>query len=99
MLSMSLRHAAALSLVLGCAAAGRADDDFDRSPINYSSARPDNLVTRLQKQIDAGQVKLPFADEFGYLPAVLKGLNVPTSSQMLVFSKTSLQRDRISPLT
>jgi hypothetical protein len=95
---MSLQRAAALSLVFGCALAARADD-FDRPPINYSSAKPDNVVTRLQKQIDAGQVKLPFADEFGYLPAVLKELRVPTSSQMLVFSKTSLQRDRISPRT
>src|SRR5438270_9270322 len=74
-------------------------EDFDRPPINYTTGKADNLVTRLQKQIDAGQVKLPFADEFGYLPAVLKELHVPTSSQMLVFSKTSLQRDRISPRT
>jgi hypothetical protein len=98
MLLMSVRHAAALAVLLGCTAVLRADD-FDRPPINYSSAKPDNFVTRLQKQIDAGQVKLPFADEFGYLPAVLKELNVPRSSQMLVFSKTSLQRDRIAPRT
>jgi len=88
----------AVSAVLGLAVAGRAED-FDGPPINYSSATPENVVTRLQKQIDAGQVKLPFADDFGYLPAVLKELNVPVSSQTLVFSKTSLQRDRITPRT
>lgn len=86
---------ASLFVVLSAARA----DDFDRPPINYSSAAPDNAVTRLQKRIDAGEVKLPFTDDHGYLPAVLKEFKVPTSSQMLVFSKTSLQRDRIAPRT
>jgi hypothetical protein len=74
-------------------------DDFDRPPISYSTSRPDNIITKLQKRIDAGDVKLAFTDNHGYLPAVLKELKVPVSSQMLVFSKTSLQRDRISPRT
>jgi hypothetical protein len=87
-----------LSLAIGLAAVVRAED-FDRPPINYSTAKSDNLINRLQQRIDSGEVKLPFADEFGYLPAVLKELKVPTSSQMLVFSKTSLQRDRIGPRT
>jgi len=95
---MSANRLAALSLVLGLAGLARAED-FDRPPINYATARADNPVTRLQQRIDSGEVKLPFADEFGYLPAALKELKVPTSSQMLVFSKTSLQRDRISPRT
>src|SRR5689334_2485261 len=94
---VTTRHAA-LFLAVGLAGFARADD-FDRPPINYSTAKTDNLVTRLQQRIDSGDVKLPFADEFGYLPAVLKELKVPTSSQMLVFSKTSLQRDRIGPRT
>jgi len=95
-----LPHRAILtaSAVLGLALAAPAED-FDRPPINYSSAKPQNVVTRLQAQINSGQVKLPFTDGFGYLPAVLKELNVPVSSQTLVFSKTSLQRDRISPRT
>jgi hypothetical protein len=91
------RHAAVF-LAVGLAGAAPAHD-FDRPPINYSTANTDNFVTRLQQRIDSGEVKLPFADEFGYLPAVLKELKVPTSSQMLVFSKTSLQRDRICPRT
>lgn len=94
---MTSRHLTA-GLLLGLAALARADD-FDRPPIRYSSARPDNAVTRFQQRLDAGEVKLEFTDEFGYLPAVLKELNVPPSSQMLVFSKTSLQRDRIAPRT
>jgi hypothetical protein len=74
-------------------------EDFDGPPINYSSAKPENVVSRLQQRIDRGDAKLKFTDEHGYLKAVLEELKVPVSSQMLVFSKTSLQRDRIAPRT
>ncbi|MCR9297115.1 MAG: hypothetical protein NXI32_30815, partial [bacterium] len=36
-------------------------------------------------------------EQYGYLTAVLEALDVPISSQTLVFSKTSLQLHRISP--
>lgn len=75
----------------------RAGDDFEKEPIRYSAAVPNNLVSQLQKRLDAGKAKLEFEDHFGYLRSVLKELQVPTSSQMLVYSKTSLQRNRISP--
>ena len=74
-------------------------DDFDRAPIRYSESKPANAITQLQKRIDSGEARLSFTDDHGYLPAVLKSLKIPISSQMLVFSKTSLQRDRISPRT
>jgi hypothetical protein len=74
-------------------------DGFEKPPINYKTAQADNVVTELQKRLDAGQAKLKFADDHGYLPALLKELNVPLSSQVLVFSKTSFQRERITPKT
>jgi hypothetical protein len=74
-----------------------ADDDFERPPINYSKAKPNNPIERMQEKIDAGKLQLPFHAERGYLSAVLNALQVPESSQVLVFSKTSLQRQRISP--
>jgi hypothetical protein len=42
---------------------------------------------------------LAYDRRFGYLPALLDQLQVPPASQLLVFSKTSCQRDRISPRT
>lgn len=75
----------------------KADDDFERAPIHYSKAKPNNAIERLQEKLDAGQVQLSFHAERGYLAAVLKALQVPESSQVLVFSKTSLQRQRIGP--
>jgi hypothetical protein len=76
-----------------------AADDFDREPINYSKATPENVVSQLQRRLDAGQVRFDFDERRGYLRSVLRALNVPESSQMLVFSKTSFQRQRIAPKT
>ncbi len=73
--------------------------DIERDPINYSTATPQNAVTRLQSRLADGSVKLTFEEDHGYLRAVLRELNISESSQVLVFSKTSLQRDRIAPKT
>ncbi len=70
---------------------------FDREPISYSSAPVDTPITKLQRQIDDGQVVLNFDRQHGYLKSVLDALEISTSSQMLVFSKTSVQARRISP--
>lgn len=74
-----------------------AQTSFEAEPINYYTAPVDDPVTRLQKQIDDGEVHLDWDAEHGYLPSVLKALGIPHESQMLVFSKTSLQQERISP--
>ena len=73
--------------------------DIERDPINYSAAKPRNAVARLQERLDAGTAKLEFEPEHSYLRSLLRELEVPESSQVLVFSKTSLQRERISPQT
>lgn len=62
---------------------------------------PDSLqldpIARLQIALDAGEVTLAHDTAWGYLPSLLEVLDVPTSSQGLVFSRTSLQTDRIAP--
>lgn len=78
---------------------GQAQDDFDREPIRYSAATPLNAVSRLQARLDAGELALQHAAPFGYLQSVLEHLEVSVSSQTLVFSQTSLQRQRIRPRT
>jgi hypothetical protein len=74
-------------------------DDFERDPIAYSRTSPDNCVTRLQERIDAGLSRPVFEKDRGYARWLLGELHVPQSSQVLVFSKTSLQRNRIAPKT
>ena len=73
--------------------------DFEREPINYATAPADNPISRLQSRLDEGSVHLSFDDRQGYLKSVLDALEIPVSSQTLVFSKTSLQRHRIAPRT
>jgi hypothetical protein len=90
---------ASLMLLAGYAAESTADDDFERPPIEYSSSRPDNCVSRLVERLTLGEQKLEYSRKQGYLPALLKALDVPISSQMLIFSKTSLQRSHITPRT
>ena len=92
-----LRSLAAIALCLTCG--WTSGQDFEREPINYESAPVDNPVSRLQARLDRGEAKLEFDDRVGYLKSVLRELDIPESSQMLVFSKTSLQRHRIAPKT
>ncbi len=73
--------------------------DYAEEPINYLKATPADAVAGLQTKIDSGEAQLKFDSKHGYLLSVLQALHVPVSSQMLVFSKTSFQRDRISPQT
>src|SRR5213594_3120260 len=54
-------------------------------------------IAELELKIRSGGVKLEFDAEHGYLASLLRNLKIPVSSQTLVFSKTSLQSERISP--
>jgi hypothetical protein len=71
----------------------------DHEAIQYSKAPVDDAVSRLQRRIDSGEIKLKSDDSFGYLRSLLRALDVPESSQVLVFSKTSFQAPRIAPRT
>ncbi len=58
---------------------------------------PNDPVARLQTQLDKGETKLDYSPQWGYLPSLLKHFGVNIDSQILVFSKTSFQADRIGP--
>ena len=72
------------------------DAFYERSPVDYEDGKEDNEVVRLQSKIDKG-LKIEFDYKHGYLPGVLKALNISQESQLLVFSKTSAHRRLISP--
>jgi len=92
------------ALVAGVVAlADRLEDTFyvplDDPAIQYAAPASDP-VARLEKQLESGETKLDYAPNgWGYLPAVLKQLGINTDSQVLVFSRTSVQSSRISPRT
>lgn len=70
--------------------------DFEAAPFHYSDTEPNNRVSRLLKNIQSGSVELTYTRSHGYLRSLLKALEIPESSQVLVFSKTSLQVEYIS---
>jgi hypothetical protein len=72
---------------------------YEEAPIRYGEMPGNGPVAKLQAKIDSGEVRLKFDAQHGYLPSLLQALDVPKSSQLLVFSKTSMQRTRISPKT
>ena len=65
--------------------------------LSYEKSKASDPIALLQKQIDDGSISLAYDKRHGYLPALLKVLKVPESSQSLVFSKTSFQRESIAP--
>jgi hypothetical protein len=90
----------AVALIAGAQAL---EDTFyiplDDPAIQYKSA-PNDPVGRLDNQLESGKTKLDYApNAWGYLPALLKQLGINVDSQVLVFSKTSIQTERISPRT
>ncbi len=71
--------------------------DFEGAPINYATAPVHDAVAVLQQKLDKDETSLNWDDDYGWLPSVLEQLDVAQSSQLLVFSKTSLQLRRIMP--
>ena len=89
----------AASLILVPASKLIAQVGYEKAPINYAQAQPSDSVQKLIEAIESGRVKLEYSSEHGWLPSVLEQLNISTESQLLVFSKTSLQLHKISPRT
>jgi hypothetical protein len=65
--------------------------------IAYQTRTPDDPVARLDGRLARGEASLTFDPQNGYLRSVLGQLQIPTESQLLVYSKTSFQAPRIGP--
>ncbi|HZM01579.1 MAG TPA: hypothetical protein VFC44_01025 [Candidatus Saccharimonadales bacterium] len=83
------------NLIVPCSQA-QDPEFYELPPINYSDAKPEEVVTRLEAGIITGKVKLAGTDR-QVVQTLLRLLHVPIASQLLVFSKTSFQKDIISP--
>jgi len=91
-------HTALMLLGLFATAVGAPQQSpYEGSPINYSKSTPTDAVAALQGRLSSGKTRLSSAGSQGYLKSVLKELDIPVSSQGLVFSKTSFQRQWINP--
>ena len=71
--------------------------DFDQKPILYSKTQATDPVAQLIGQIESRKTTLTWDKQHGWLRSLLEALSIKPSSQLLVFSKTSLQIRKISP--
>ena len=95
---MALRICVGIFFALICSITW-AEDEFDRPPISYSTSASRDPVALWLDRLSSGAESL-IKDEHGsYLRAVLRALDIPESSQCLVFSKTSMQISYIGPQT
>lgn len=70
---------------------------YGQQPIDYHGAESNDAIARLNRRLQAGEVRLERNDGTGYLRSVLQKLDVPVASQVLVFSKTALHRRLVGP--
>lgn len=71
----------------------------DDPAIQYEMGATHDRAGMLDARLRAGSVTLAYHRDYGYLISLLKALDVPVASQVLVFSKTSFQAPRIAPRT
>lgn len=79
------------------AASLAASDEYELPPVNYSTTLPEDAVQALVKGTSAKTLRGKQGWEL--VKELCRSLQVPEASQVLVFSKTSKQNDRISPQT
>lgn len=71
---------------------------LDEHPaIQYAFRPTRDRVSVLNRSLAQGTMSLAFQERGGYLPAALEALGVAPESQLLVFSKTGIQRDATGP--
>lgn len=83
----------------GAAAASEAPtyQDFDQPPHNYWDRPLRDPFTLAKPDFESGARSLDRSSEKAFLQSLLKSLEIPASSQMLLFSTTSLQLSLIRP--
>ena len=86
-----------LLAALPCIASEPGYRDIDAPPHLYRQHTPSDRFTRIKDDLESGRIALDRTSEKAFVVSLLHVLNVPASSQMLVFSTPSLQLRFISP--
>jgi hypothetical protein len=93
----------AAGLIVGVAATGQlaelSPDPVREPALQYFTKPTTDSVAMLNARLRSGAVRLTFDETIGYLPSLLDALHLPAESQMLIFSKTSVQSRWITPRT
>lgn len=77
--------------------AGTSKINFQNKVHQYFEISPQDPFSIFKFRLESGTIKLNFDSEIKYLESLLSELSISPSSQLLVYSTTSLQLSRISP--
>ncbi len=72
-------------------------ESYNHPAIRYSTTDPNTVVDELNRKLADGSATLTFDAPSGYLKSVLDLLRVPIESQVLVYTQTSQQAEKIFP--
>jgi hypothetical protein len=89
-------HITVLFLAASLSALGQGVEEYEQAPIRYSATQAKDATQIIEAKLASGQLKLPDNDKAA-VKVLLRELKIPIESQVIVFSKTSLQRGLISP--
>jgi hypothetical protein len=81
----------------GADIAGLFSGGLEHPAIRYADRDTHDPVAELNRKLQTHSVALKFDGPSGFLRSVLDALDIPVESQMVVFSKTSLQAPLIGP--
>jgi hypothetical protein len=95
-IGVSVCVAAVVSAPIDAQRAGAFRGSTEDPAIKYSTAPLNNLVADVNRKIQEGAIQLTFEGRGGYLRSALDALQLPVDSQLLVFSRASLQGKQIS---
>ena len=85
---------------LFCLAAALPEPDYhelDLPPHEYHTRQPRDRFSRMKAELEAGRIPVDGSSEKAFVISLLRVLEIPVTSQMLVFSTTSLQLRLITP--
>ncbi len=83
------------SVVFGGSSKAQGTGFDEYALIGYTNKAVNNRVHALSEQLERGEVQLQYSGNRGYLDSLLAALDIDFHSQVLVFSKTSLQHPLI----
>ncbi|MFT5469446.1 MAG: hypothetical protein ACI8UO_004567 [Verrucomicrobiales bacterium] len=87
---------AATCLSFANAASGQTFNDIDQPPHNYWTAKLTDPMTRLIDRVNEGKGESLELKGQQLLNRLLEELEIPAESQVMVFSRTSLQKDAVT---
>lgn len=76
--------------------AGAFGESLNHPAIRYSVSEAHTAIEDLNRKLADGSVRLTFDPQNGYLQSVLDLLKVPVESQVMVYSQTSMQAEKIN---